>query len=154
MLHSSTSRTDEEQKKKLKNLYIEPDWPNPAIVRNSLSTALTLILQQARAYFEPNVNQDDEAFSWAGPDLDGLRTCVSPSDSTTLTSIYRHLQKTLSWNSGKVDELLLPLIKRQNDRKAVRSPPVIVALADGLDRGRSRCRPTWATSTSRSFFRI
>lgn len=31
-----------------------------------------------------------------------------------------YLESTLSWDAAKVDAQLLPLIKRQNDRKAVR----------------------------------
>lgn len=31
---------------------------------------------QAQAYYKPAVNKEDEPFSWSGPDLDGLRTCV------------------------------------------------------------------------------
>ncbi|KAK4703008.1 DNA excision repair protein ERCC-5, partial [Phenoliferia sp. Uapishka_3] len=74
-------------KKGHKNLVLDAKWPDPVI---------------ARAYYHPVVNQDDTAFSWGGPDLDGLRT---------------YLGNTLSWASAKTDEALLPLIRRQNQRK-------------------------------------
>ncbi|KAL8287077.1 hypothetical protein RQP46_004083 [Phenoliferia psychrophenolica] len=74
-------------KKKNKNLVLDTKWPDPVI---------------ARAYYHPVVNQEDSPFSWAGPDLDGLRS---------------FLGNALSWASAKTDSELLPLIKRQNQRR-------------------------------------
>ncbi|KAG8929186.1 DNA repair protein rad2 [Tulasnella sp. 417] len=70
-------------KKKYKNLYLPDDWPNP-IVRD--------------AYYHPTIDESKEAFSWALPDIEGLRT------------------EELGWNKAKVDETLLPIIKRVGQR--------------------------------------
>ncbi|KAG9018251.1 DNA repair protein rad2 [Tulasnella sp. 427] len=73
-------------KKKFKNLFLPDDWPNP-IVRD--------------AYYHPTIDESREAFSWALPDIDGLRTFLS---------------EELGWNRSKVDETLLPIIKRVGQR--------------------------------------
>lgn len=46
--------------------------PNSSVVVLSLK----MLRMQSRAYYEPNVNDGDEQFSWSGPDLDGLRAFV------------------------------------------------------------------------------
>ncbi|KAG8954224.1 DNA repair protein rad2 [Tulasnella sp. 424] len=70
-------------KKKYKSLYLPDDWPNP-IVRD--------------AYYHPTIDESKEPFSWALPDIEGLRT------------------EELGWNRTKVDETLLPIIKRVGQR--------------------------------------
>ncbi|GAA5948833.1 hypothetical protein JCM21900_003443 [Sporobolomyces salmonicolor] len=67
------------------NLVIDPAWPNPEI---------------ANAYYRPTVSESDERFSWAGPDIDGLR-------------IY--LARQLGWDQAKSDSILLPLQKHQKE---------------------------------------
>ncbi|GAA6000371.1 hypothetical protein JCM10207_007983 [Rhodosporidiobolus poonsookiae] len=70
-----------------KKLIIDDRWPDPEI---------------SNAYYRPTVQESDEAFSWAGTDLDGLR---------------HYLARTLGWDQTKTDSTLLPLIKREQDRK-------------------------------------
>ncbi|KIJ66988.1 hypothetical protein HYDPIDRAFT_26400 [Hydnomerulius pinastri MD-312] len=48
-------------KKKYKDLYLPPEWPNP-LVRD--------------AYYHPTVDSSEEPFKWGMPDLDALRQCV------------------------------------------------------------------------------
>lgn len=50
------------------------------------------------------------------------RSCLPGSDAsefalTTVAAVSRFLRQSLSWGSVKVDEIMLPLIKRQNERK-------------------------------------
>ncbi|KAG1739201.1 uncharacterized protein EDB91DRAFT_1054037 [Suillus paluster] len=73
-------------KKKFKNLYLSPEWPN-ALVRD--------------AYYHPTVDSSEEPFKWGMPDLDALR---------------HFLHEELHWNQSKVDELLLPIIQKMNKR--------------------------------------
>ncbi|GAA5890380.1 hypothetical protein JCM5296_002804 [Sporobolomyces johnsonii] len=85
----SDSETNTAWKRKFKkghsNLVIDPAWPNPEI---------------ANAYYRPTVSESDERFSWAGPDIDGLR-------------IY--LARQLGWDQAKSDSILLPLQKHQKE---------------------------------------
>ncbi|KAL0574982.1 DNA repair protein rad2 [Marasmius crinis-equi] len=74
------------QKKKFKNLYLPPDWPNSAV---------------RDAYFHPTVDESEEPFKWGLPDLDALR---------------EFLKEELGWNQSKVDDLLLPIIQKMNKR--------------------------------------
>ncbi|PFH52926.1 hypothetical protein AMATHDRAFT_138725 [Amanita thiersii Skay4041] len=73
-------------KKKFKSLYLEQDWPNPAV---------------RDGYYHPAVDSSDEPFKWGLPDLDGLR---------------QYFQEELGWRQSKVDELLLPIIQKINRR--------------------------------------
>ncbi|TFK33242.1 hypothetical protein BDQ12DRAFT_691478 [Crucibulum laeve] len=73
-------------KKKFKNLYLPPEWPNTAV---------------KDAYYHPTVDSSDEPFKWGLPDLDGLRD---------------FFRAELDWGKNKVDELLLPIIQRMNKR--------------------------------------
>ncbi|KAG9037849.1 DNA repair protein rad2 [Tulasnella sp. JGI-2019a] len=73
-------------KKKFKDLYLPEDWPNP-VVRD--------------AYYHPAVDDSREEFKWALPDIDGLRN---------------FLREELGWSQGKVDETLLPIVKRVGQR--------------------------------------
>ncbi|KAG0706759.1 hypothetical protein DFH29DRAFT_116872 [Suillus ampliporus] len=73
-------------KKKFKNLYLSPEWPN-ALVRD--------------AYYHPTVDSSEEPFKWGMPDLDALR---------------HFLHEELRWNQSKVDESLLPIIQTMNKR--------------------------------------
>ncbi|BGP14417.1 DNA repair protein rad2 [Rhodosporidiobolus nylandii] len=71
-----------------KKLIIDATWP---------STEVT------NAYYRPTVQESDEAFTWSGVDLDGLRL---------------YLARTLGWDQIKSDQLLLPLIQREQKRNA------------------------------------
>ncbi|KAG2347803.1 PIN domain-like protein [Suillus weaverae] len=73
-------------KKKFKNLFLPPEWPN-ALVRD--------------AYYHPTVDSSDEPFKWGMPDLDALR---------------HFFHEELRWNQAKVDETLLPIIQNMNKR--------------------------------------
>ncbi|KAL0065080.1 DNA repair protein rad2 [Marasmius tenuissimus] len=73
-------------KKKFKDLYLPPDWPNSAV---------------RDAYFHPTVDESEEPFKWGLPDLDALR---------------EFLREELGWGQSKVDDLLLPIIQKMNKR--------------------------------------
>uniref|UniRef100_A0A0W0EXN2 XPG-I domain-containing protein n=2 Tax=Moniliophthora roreri TaxID=221103 RepID=A0A0W0EXN2_MONRR len=73
-------------KKKFKDLYLPPEWPNSAV---------------RDAYYHPTVDESDEPFKWGLPDLDALR---------------EFLREELGWGQSKVDDLLLPIIQRMNKR--------------------------------------
>ncbi|TKA57459.1 hypothetical protein B0A53_00688 [Rhodotorula sp. CCFEE 5036] len=55
-----------------------------------------------QAYYRPVVDDSEERFSWGSLDLDGLRM---------------YLHRSLGWGQAKSDEILLPLIKREQERK-------------------------------------
>ncbi|KAF9223772.1 PIN domain-like protein [Gyrodon lividus] len=78
-------------KKKFKDLYLPPEWPNP-LVRD--------------AYYHPTVDSSEEPFKWGMPDLDALRHFV---------------HEELGWNETKVDDLLLPIIQKMSKRNQVAS---------------------------------
>ncbi|KAG8790586.1 DNA repair protein rad2 [Ceratobasidium sp. 428] len=75
-------------KKKFKTLHLTEEWPNPKV---------------REAYLEPTVDQSEEKFQWGLPDLDGLR---------------QFLGEELSWNVTKVDETILPIIRRMTQRSS------------------------------------
>ncbi|KDQ14344.1 hypothetical protein BOTBODRAFT_32808 [Botryobasidium botryosum FD-172 SS1] len=77
-------------KKKFKTLHITDEWPNP---------------QVRDAYYHPTVDESEEPFKWGLPDLSGLR---------------EFMYDELSWPAAKVDETLLPIIRKVGQRgKAV-----------------------------------
>ncbi|KAJ7903465.1 PIN domain-like protein [Mycena olivaceomarginata] len=63
-------------KKKFKDLYLAPEWPNPTV---------------RDAYYHPTVDSSDEPFKWGLPDLDALR---------------EFLYAELSWSPVKVEEFV------------------------------------------------
>ncbi|KAF7374804.1 hypothetical protein MSAN_00366100 [Mycena sanguinolenta] len=73
-------------KKKFKDLYLPPEWPNPTV---------------RDAYYHPTVDSSEEPFKWGLPDLDALR---------------EFLYHELSWPPAKVEELLLPIIEKIRKR--------------------------------------
>ncbi|KAI0719319.1 hypothetical protein C8T65DRAFT_636320 [Cerioporus squamosus] len=73
-------------KKKFKELYLPADWPNPAV---------------RDAYYHPTVDESTEPFKWGMPDLDALRN---------------YFKTELGWDQSKVDDLLLPIIRKMNKR--------------------------------------
>ncbi|KAL1663804.1 hypothetical protein GGF50DRAFT_127736 [Schizophyllum commune] len=73
-------------KKKFKDLYLPPDWPNGAV---------------RDAYLHSTVDESEEPFKWGLPDLDGLREFFNGE---------------LGWSQHKVDELLLPIISKMGKR--------------------------------------
>ncbi|XP_075748554.1 rad2 superfamily protein mus201 [Rhipicephalus microplus] len=66
----------------LVRLSLEPGFPSSRV---------------AQAYLEPTVDDSRETFSWGTPDLDALRT---------------YPFKKLGWSQEKLDDLLLPVLKR------------------------------------------
>ena len=78
-------------KKKFRNLAmkleIPVDFPDPHI---------------ASAYIRPTVDEDQDKFTWGFPDLDALRD---------------YLGRRMNWSRGKVDEVLVPVIKEMNSGK-------------------------------------
>ncbi|EJU04895.1 hypothetical protein DACRYDRAFT_104789 [Dacryopinax primogenitus] len=73
-------------KKRYKDLYLPVDWPN-SNVRD--------------AYSHPTVDESTEPFKWGLPDLDAMRV---------------FLRDELGWNASKVDETLLPIIRKVGQR--------------------------------------
>ncbi|XP_029953206.1 DNA repair protein complementing XP-G cells [Salarias fasciatus] len=71
-------------KKKLKELKLQPGFPNPAV---------------AQAYLQPAVDQSDGSFSWGRPQLDMIKEfCLN----------------RFGWNSRRTEETLQPVIKQLN----------------------------------------
>ncbi|KAH9928285.1 uncharacterized protein B0H18DRAFT_1117970 [Fomitopsis serialis] len=76
-------------KKRYKELFIPDDWPNPTV---------------RDAYYHPTVDESEEPFKWGLPDLDALRDFFNSE---------------LSWSQSKVDDLLLPIIRKMGKRGQV-----------------------------------
>ncbi|GAA6027996.1 hypothetical protein JCM8097_001821 [Rhodosporidiobolus ruineniae] len=74
-------------RKRHQKLIIDQSWPAPEV---------------AQAYYRPTVEESDESFQWGGVDLDGLRM---------------YLARTLGWDQPKADGVLVPLIKRDKERR-------------------------------------
>ncbi|XP_035485175.1 DNA excision repair protein ERCC-5 [Scophthalmus maximus] len=78
---------DTKVKKKLRDLKLQPGFPNPAV---------------AQAYLEPAVDQSDSSFSWGRPHLDMIKEfCLS----------------RFGWSSRKTEETLQPVIKQLNTQQ-------------------------------------
>ncbi|KAI0331869.1 PIN domain-like protein, partial [Cubamyces sp. BRFM 1775] len=90
-------------KKKFKELYLPGDWPNPAV---------------RDAYYHPTVDESREPFKWGMPDLDALRTFFNTE---------------LGWDQTKVDDLLLPIIRKMNKRSQNAAPTMQGNLAGFFD---------------------
>eukprot|EP00062_Callorhinchus_milii_P007257 gi/632949190/ref/XP_007890007.1/ PREDICTED: DNA repair protein complementing XP-G cells [Callorhinchus milii] len=75
---------DTKVKKKLRELKISPGFPNAAV---------------AEAYLKPSVDESKELLSWGKPDLDQIRDFC---------------KNYFSWNKTKIDDILLPIIKKLN----------------------------------------
>ncbi|XP_022623514.1 DNA repair protein complementing XP-G cells [Seriola dumerili] len=75
---------DTKVKKKLRDLKLQPGFPNPVV---------------AQAYLEPAVDQSDSSFCWGRPQLDMIKEfCLS----------------RFGWSSRKTEETLQPVIKQLN----------------------------------------
>ncbi|KAI0635968.1 hypothetical protein C8Q77DRAFT_1155707 [Trametes polyzona] len=88
----SASRFRRRFKKKFKDLYLPAEWPNPAV---------------RDAYYHPTVDESTEPFKWGMPDLDALRDFFNAE---------------LGWDQAKVDDLLLPIIRKMNKRSQNAAP--------------------------------
>ncbi|KAM9860530.1 DNA excision repair protein ERCC-5 homolog [Aulostomus maculatus] len=71
-------------KKKLRELKLQPGFPNPAV---------------AQAYLQPAVDQSDSSFSWGRPQLDMIK---------------EYPFSRFGWNSRRTEETLQPVIKQLN----------------------------------------
>ena len=54
------------------------------------------------AYLYPTVDESRETFTWAAPDLDRIR---------------RYMKMKLAWKTSRIDDILLPVMKRLNNRQ-------------------------------------
>ncbi|KAF8312505.1 PIN domain-like protein, partial [Clavulina sp. PMI_390] len=85
-LDDNSSSFRKRLKKRLKDLHLTDDWPQ-AVVRD--------------AYYHPTIDESDEPFKWGQPDLDALR---------------QFLNAELGWAAQKVDDTLLPIIRKVGQR--------------------------------------
>ncbi|KAI0367801.1 PIN domain-like protein [Pilatotrama ljubarskyi] len=99
----SSSRFRRRFKKRFKDLYLPSDWPNPAV---------------RDAYYHPTVDESREPFKWGMPDLDALRGFFNSE---------------LGWDQTKVDDLLLPIIRKMNKRSQNAAPTMQGNLAGFFD---------------------
>ncbi|KIY43975.1 PIN domain-like protein [Fistulina hepatica ATCC 64428] len=100
---NGSSKFRKKFKKKFKDLYLSNEWPNAAV---------------RDAYYHPTVDQSEEPFKWALPDLDALRD---------------FLNAELGWAQSKVDDLLLPVISRLGKRAQANAKNVQGNLNEFLD---------------------
>ncbi|CAK6965899.1 DNA excision repair protein ERCC-5 [Scomber scombrus] len=74
-------------KKKLRDLKLQPGFPNPVV---------------AQAYLQPAVDQSEGSFSWGRPQLDMLK---------------EYCQSRFGWSSRKTEETLQPMMKQLNTQQ-------------------------------------
>uniref|UniRef100_A0A3P8U2D4 Excision repair cross-complementation group 5 n=1 Tax=Amphiprion percula TaxID=161767 RepID=A0A3P8U2D4_AMPPE len=79
---------DTKVKKKLRDLILQPGFPNPAV---------------AQAYLQPAVDQSDSSFSWGRPQLDMIKEYPCTV--------------RFGWSSRKTEETLQPVIKQLNTQQ-------------------------------------
>ncbi|KAM9765157.1 DNA excision repair protein ERCC-5 homolog isoform 1-T1 [Menidia menidia] len=78
---------DTKVKKKLRDLKLQPGFPNPAV---------------AQAYLQPAIDQSESSFSWGRPQLDMIKEfCLS----------------RFGWSSRKTEETLQPVVKQLNSQQ-------------------------------------
>ncbi|XP_061565921.1 DNA excision repair protein ERCC-5 homolog [Cololabis saira] len=74
-------------KKKLRDLKLQPGFPNPTV---------------AQAYLQPAIDQSDSSFSWGRPQVDMIKEfCLS----------------RFGWNSRRTEETLQPVMKQLNSHQ-------------------------------------
>nr|XP_061830716.1 DNA excision repair protein ERCC-5 homolog isoform X1 [Nerophis lumbriciformis]XP_061830717.1 DNA excision repair protein ERCC-5 homolog isoform X1 [Nerophis lumbriciformis] len=78
---------DTKVKKKLRELKLQPGFPNPAV---------------AQAYLQPAIDQSDGSFSWGRPQLDMIKDFC---------------QTRFGWSAQKTTETLQPVIKQLNTQQ-------------------------------------
>ncbi|XP_053173302.1 DNA excision repair protein ERCC-5 [Scomber japonicus] len=78
---------DTKVKKKLRDLKLQPGFPNPAV---------------AQAYLQPAVDQSEGSFSWGRPQLDMLK---------------EYCQSRFGWSSRRTEETLQPVMKQLNTQQ-------------------------------------
>lgn len=83
--------TETKIKSQIRRINLKKDFPSEAVYN---------------AYMQPIVNTDNKKFEWGFPDLDELRVFATD---------------IIGWTRQRVDEILLPVIKRQGQRKSAQS---------------------------------
>ncbi|XP_030380565.1 DNA repair protein complementing XP-G cells homolog [Scaptodrosophila lebanonensis] len=74
-------------RKKLKNIEMHEDFPSAAVVE---------------AYLTPKVDDNRDMFSWGSPDVESIREFT---------------RKTFGWTTSKTDDILMPVMKKINEKK-------------------------------------
>ncbi|XP_013116867.2 DNA excision repair protein ERCC-5 homolog isoform X1 [Stomoxys calcitrans] len=77
--------------KKLKNIEVHEGFPNVAVVE---------------AYLTPKVDENKEPLSWGYPDVESLREFA---------------KKTFGWTTNKTDDILMPVMKKLNEKRTQQS---------------------------------
>ncbi|XP_075149912.1 rad2 superfamily protein mus201 [Haematobia irritans] len=77
--------------KKLKNIEMHEGFPNVAVVE---------------AYLTPKVDENKEPLSWGYPDVESLREFA---------------RKTFGWTTSKTDDILVPVMKKLNEKRTQQS---------------------------------
>ncbi|KAH8273884.1 hypothetical protein KR044_002902 [Drosophila immigrans] len=74
-------------RKKLKNIELHEGFPSSSVVE---------------AYLSPTVDDNRDAFSWGSPDVESLREFA---------------RKSFGWTTSKTDDILMPVMKKINEKK-------------------------------------
>jgi len=74
-------------RKKLKNIELHEGFPNGAVVE---------------AYLAPTIDDNRDAFSWGTPDVESIREFA---------------RKSFGWTTSKTDDILMPVMKKMNEKK-------------------------------------
>ncbi|XP_052851408.1 DNA excision repair protein ERCC-5 [Drosophila gunungcola] len=74
-------------RKKLKNIELHEGFPNGAVVE---------------AYLAPTIDDNRDAFSWGTPDVESIREFT---------------RKSFGWTTSKTDDILMPVMKKINEKK-------------------------------------
>lgn len=77
--------------KKLKNIEMHEGFPNVSVVE---------------AYLSPKVDENKEPLSWGYPDVESLREFA---------------RKTFGWTANKTDDILMPVMKKLNEKRTQQS---------------------------------
>ncbi len=86
-----TNFTRKSLRSKLKNITITDDFPSRRVVE---------------ALLEPIVDKNDEKFTWGQPDAESIRELA---------------KTTFGWTYSKTDDILLPVLKRMDEKKSQQS---------------------------------
>lgn len=73
--------------KKLKNIDLHDGFPSMSVIE---------------AYMTPKVDDNSDSFSWGSPDVESIREFT---------------RKSFGWTTSKTDDILMPVIKKINEKK-------------------------------------
>lgn len=76
---------------KLKNIQLTEDFPSARV---------------AEAYLYPTVDENNEAFKWGSPEVESIR---------------EYAKRTFGWTNKKTDEIILPVMKKMNEKSLQQS---------------------------------